>query len=71
MSKETEPSITFRGKTIPISALPKEITDLLDVHGKWEEELSHAKIEVFKLEAAIRGISIEIDHRLTELTKAG
>ncbi len=69
MADQTEPSITFRGKNIPIAALPKDITDLLDVHNKWEVELSEARVEVFKLEAAIRGIGSEIEHRLTELIK--
>ena len=67
MSQE-EPSITYKGATIPLSALPKDITDLLDLHTKWEGELSAARVEVFKLEAAIRGLGSEIDHRLSELT---
>lgn len=60
----------YKGEKLPLSSLPKDVQDLFEIHMKWEAELATARVEVFKLEAAIRGLGSEIEHRLTELTKA-
>lgn len=62
-----EPSITYRGKNLELSKLPKPIQDLFGVRDRWSTELANNKVETFKLEAAIRGLDSEIDHRLSQM----
>lgn len=60
-------SITIGEKTIEVESLPPEIKQFLAIYSAWEDELSAAKVEVFKLEAAIKGLSQEIEIRLKSI----
>lgn len=55
--------VSIGGKSYPFSQLPKDLQDLITVYTRWEKELADAKVEVFKLEAALKGISKEIELR--------
>lgn len=65
-----EAVVTIGGKAYQFSILPKEVQDLIAVYSKWERELADAKVEVFKLEAAMKGVSKEIELRMEPKTKA-
>jgi len=72
MTSETEtetqaPTLSLNGKNYPVDSLPSDVKNLLGIYSKWGSELKNAKVEVFKLEAAIKGISAEIELRITQL----
>ena len=58
------PTITFNGKNYLIESLPSDVQDLINLHTAWDRELLQARHEVFKLEAALRGLLPEMDIRL-------
>lgn len=62
---QVPPTITFNGKDYNINQLPQDVQGLISLYSKWEGELREAKVESFKLEAALKGISIEIETRMT------
>lgn len=66
-SAAKDPVVTLHGKDYPMSTLPQDVRNLIEVHGLWQEETKKAKIEVFKLEAAIRGIEAEIEIRINQI----
>ena len=69
MNFETElnsKTLTINGKEYSILMLPADVQHLLSIYAKWENELKTAKVEVFKLEAAIKGLSMEIDTRVRQ-----
>ena len=51
-----------------VADLPVEIRDLISVYNTWSDELKKAKVEVFKLEAAQRGLTQEIEQRVRKLS---
>ena len=59
----TEATITFNDKVYVISALPQEVQELINIHQSWNIELGEQRREVFKTEAALRGLLIELDTR--------
>lgn len=65
----TDQTLSINGKDHSISSLPSDIQNLLVIFSKWETELKTAKIEVFKLEAAIKGLSAEIELRVKQFTE--
>ena len=64
-----EPVVTLHGKDYALNVLPQDVRSLIEVHGIWQEETKKAKIEVFKLEAAIRGVEAEIETRINQIEK--
>jgi len=62
-----EPTITINNKTYVINALPQEIKEKINVYSIWANELAVAKREVFKLEAANRGLSLELENNFKQL----
>ena len=67
MSEQTDPILTIGDFSLPISQYPEEVVRLYSLHVKWKEELEEKKLEVFKQEAAIRGIESEIMFRVEQL----
>lgn len=63
--------ITIGDKKYPLSSLPKEIQDLISVYRRWEMELSDQKVEVFKLEAALKSVGKEINLRIEQHSSPG
>lgn len=63
---DNDQTLSINGKDHPISSLPSDVQNLLVIFTKWETELKTAKIEVFKLEAAIKGLSAEIELRVKQ-----
>ena len=63
---EPIPTLSIGGKDYPVASLPPEVQNFLGIYALWEGELKTAKIEVFKLEAAIKGLSAEIEIRLKQ-----
>lgn len=59
-----EAKLEFDGKEYLISELSPELQKLISFYSQWEAELGDAKVEVFKLEAALRGVTTEIEFRL-------
>lgn len=66
----TDAVITIKGSTYPLESLPKEIQDLVSVYKRWEVELSNTKVEVFKLEAALKRVGQEIEIRVESIVGA-
>ena len=62
-STATEATITFNDKVYVISALPQEVQELINIHQSWSVELGEQRREVFKIEAALRGLLIELETR--------
>ncbi len=62
--EEQEAVIVYEGTPIKVASLPKEIQNYINCFSTWERELQAARIEVFKLEAAIRGITAEVNARI-------
>jgi hypothetical protein len=60
-------TLTINGKEHPVTSLPQDVQNLLSIYAKWENELKASKVEVFKLEAAIKGLSIEIETRMQQI----
>ena len=58
------PMITVNGKSYPIDNLPGDIKELIGLYQQWEGELLNAKREAFKIEAALKGITVEMELRL-------
>ena len=59
-------TLSINGKEHSVQGLPADIQNLLVIYAKWENELKAAKVEVFKLEAAIKGLSAEIELRVQQ-----
>ena len=64
-----EPTITSGDKNYSISALPEDLQRLIKLYQLWEEELEQAKIQVFKIEAAIRGLGMELEGRIRQVSE--
>ena len=64
------PTITFNDKVYQIDSLPAEVQEFITIHQVWNTELATARREVFKFEAAIRGLLIELEHRFTSIDGA-
>ena len=62
-----EPSITVNGNTYSMTNLPPEIKELIAIYQAWDVELIAQRREVFKLEAALRALSGEIELRFKNL----
>jgi hypothetical protein len=60
------PVLRMNDKNYPVDSLPQDVKYLLGIYASWESELKTAKVEVFKLEAAIKGISSEIELRIQQ-----
>lgn len=56
--------ITIKEKNYVLSELSKDIQDLVSIYKRWEIELSDRKIEVFKIEAALKSVGKEIEVRI-------
>lgn len=69
---EEKPTITFNDKTYILEALPQDVQEFIAIHKLWHDELNQQRREVFKLEAALRGLLTEIDVRIKafELSKS-
>ena len=63
-SNQSEPTLEIDGRFYPLSTLPKEITDLLSLFTRWEDEKKNAIFEVQKLDAALKSLSTEISSRI-------
>jgi hypothetical protein len=70
MTEQTDPILTIGDFSLPISQYPEEIVRLYSLHIKWKEELEEKKLDVFKQEAAIRGIESEIMFRVEQLKES-
>lgn len=64
------PTVTFNNKTYLIQALPQDVQELIGVHQTWNGELTNQRREVFKLEAAIRGLMSELEIRFKAVDDA-
>jgi hypothetical protein len=60
---QPEPTITFNNKTYVAKDLPSDIRELVNIHQKWTVKIGEAREEVFKYEAAIRGLLSELENR--------
>lgn len=60
-------TITVNGTEYHVEHLPQEIKDLVAIYKTWTDELSTARIEVFKLEGAISSLTKEIEARISRI----
>ena len=59
----TNPAVTFNGKSYELSSLPQDLQDFISIHQTWTGELANSRREVFKIEAALRGLLSEMEIR--------
>jgi hypothetical protein len=67
IQESQEQTITFNEKPYVISSLPKELQELIQIHQQWSNDQIKAKLEVFKLDAALRGLISEMETRFSAL----
>ena len=60
-------TLTLGGKDYDTEALPGELQNLINIFSTWEGELRQARVEVYKLEAAVKSIALEIEMRIKQL----
>jgi len=65
-----QPTITFNNKVYQIGALPADVQELIGIHQSWTNELGGQRREVFKLEAALRGLLSELELRFNAVDAA-
>lgn len=65
-----EPIVTFNNKTYITRALPQDIQELVQIHQEWTGALAIARREVFKHEAALRGLLGELEGRFKAIDAA-
>lgn len=58
--------LSLDGKDYRVEDLPPDIQNMLAIYTTWTEELKVARVEVYKLEAATRGITSEIQLRIKQ-----
>ena len=59
--------LTIENVDYYVDELPAEIQGLIKIYDAWHEDLAKARVEVFKIEAAIKGLSLEIEARVNAL----
>ena len=62
-----EQFMNLNGKQYPLSQLPPDIRDLINIHQSWEKELVEQRVAVFKTEAAIKALATEVAARTEKL----
>jgi hypothetical protein len=68
MSEQIEnPLVDVGGKSVPFLELPVEVQTLVKTYQRWQVELNDARLEVFKLEAALRGLGAELELKFKQL----
>jgi hypothetical protein len=60
-------TLTLGEKEYDTERLPDEIQHLITVYSKWQEELAAQRVEMFKLEAALKSVSLEIEYRIKQI----
>lgn len=66
MDQTLNPTITVGDQTFLIADLPPETQRIVNIYRSWEADLDKARIEVFKYEAALRGLTKELEVRVLE-----
>lgn len=61
---QSEPTVTLNGEEIAVKLLPDDVKNLIEVYKSWETDLLTERKAVFKTEAALRGLGIEIEKRV-------
>jgi len=60
MALETPKTITVDGVEHQVADLSVQTQTLVSIHTAWREELQKARLEVAKLEAALRSLEVEL-----------
>lgn len=63
---EESPTITIDDKEYKVEDLTKEQQSLVTIYRKWSEELNESRLEMAKLESALRDLTREITNSVTE-----
>lgn len=66
MSQPNDLRITVDGVQYPVTNLPADIQQIFYIYQEWDQDLTGARKEVFKLESAIRAVSAEIEARIRQ-----
>jgi hypothetical protein len=61
------PTITIDGKERLVSDLPQDLQNIISIYATWEQKLADAKLQVFFVEAAMRGLTAEIEARIKQV----
>lgn len=66
MSEETSNvrKVTIQDKEYDENALPSEVQQLIAIYRKWTNEVAEARLEVTKIDAAIKELSREVVSRI-------
>ena len=60
----TEKILKIGEMTIPLSEVPEDVLNLIEIYKKWEQDCQTQRLEMYKTEAAMRGLTVEIEIRL-------
>jgi hypothetical protein len=63
-------TVSFNDTTYQLSELPAPIKEFIRMHSDWNVELAAQRREVFKTEAALRGLRAELEVRFTAFEAA-
>ena len=63
----TEKILKIGEMTSPLSEVPQDVSNLIEIYKKWEQDCQTQRLEVYKTEAAMRGLTVEIETRLQGL----
>jgi hypothetical protein len=64
------PTVTFNNKVYLLAALDTQMQDMIKIHQLWQQEHETARREVFKLEAALKGLMSELELRFKAVDSA-
>jgi hypothetical protein len=67
---DPKPTVTFNGKSYIIEALDPAMQDMIKIHQQWQQEHEVARREVFKYEAALKGLMTELEVRFKAVDAA-
>ena len=66
---ENHAGVTVDDQNYPLADLPGDVQELVTIYQRWETALAEQRLEVFKSEAALRGLSTEIQSRVRAFAK--
>jgi len=67
---QPDPTVTFNGKTYLMDALEPQMQEMIKIHQLWTQEHEVARREVFKYEAALKGLMAELETRFKAIDSA-
>lgn len=61
-----EPKVSYKDKIYEFKSLPIELQEYIKINQQWDTEMGTLRREMFKLDAAIKSLNLEIEKRFGE-----